>query len=99
MITTPPGLMNGRFQNQLNTYPRTSLTTRTGLTRAPTLYGDRSGSPKTSVSCWRGARTSSWGRIAAIVPEHQEIPADAKLSFDPKGINLYADSWRLELGA
>ena len=37
--------------------------------------------------------------IAIIVPEHDEIPADAKLSFDPKGINLYADSWRLELGA
>src|SRR5690606_587917 len=37
--------------------------------------------------------------IAAIVPEHQEIPADAKLSFDPRGINLYADSCRVELGA
>jgi glycerol transport system ATP-binding protein len=36
--------------------------------------------------------------VAIIVPEHDEIPADAKLSFDPKGINLYADSWRLELG-
>ena len=35
--------------------------------------------------------------IAAIMPEREEIPADAKLSFDPKGINLYADSWRLDL--
>ncbi len=37
--------------------------------------------------------------LAIIVPEHDEIPANACLSFDPKGINLYADSWRLELGA
>ena len=35
--------------------------------------------------------------LAVIVPEKQEIPADAKLSFDPKGINLYADSWRVEM--
>jgi glycerol transport system ATP-binding protein len=35
--------------------------------------------------------------VAIIVPEHDEIPADARLSFDPKGVNLYADSWRLEL--
>jgi glycerol transport system ATP-binding protein len=37
--------------------------------------------------------------VAIIVPEQDEIPADARLSFDPRGINLYADSWRLELGA
>jgi glycerol transport system ATP-binding protein len=37
--------------------------------------------------------------VAAIVPEQEEIPTDPKLSFDPRGINLYADSWRLELGA
>jgi len=37
--------------------------------------------------------------VAVIVPEHEEIPADPRLSFDAKGINLYADSWRLELEA
>ncbi len=37
--------------------------------------------------------------LAAIVDEHGEIPADARVSFDPRGINLYADSWRVELGA
>ena len=37
--------------------------------------------------------------LAIIVPEHDEIPADPRLAFDPKGINLYANSWRLELGA
>ncbi len=36
--------------------------------------------------------------IAAIVAEHAEIPADPKIAFDPAGINLYADSWRVELG-
>ncbi len=37
--------------------------------------------------------------IAAIVPEDGEIPADARISFDPAGINLYANSWRVEMGA
>jgi glycerol transport system ATP-binding protein len=36
--------------------------------------------------------------VAAIVGENEEIPTDARMSFDPKGINLYADSWRVELG-
>lgn len=35
--------------------------------------------------------------LAIIVPEHGEIPAEPHVSFDPQGINLYADSWRLEL--
>jgi glycerol transport system ATP-binding protein len=37
--------------------------------------------------------------LAMIVPEHGEIPAEPRVSFEPRGINLYADSWRLELGA
>jgi glycerol transport system ATP-binding protein len=37
--------------------------------------------------------------LAVVVPEHNEIPAEPRLSFEAKGINLYADSWRLELGA
>lgn len=37
--------------------------------------------------------------IAAIVGEDDEIPADAKVSFEPAGINIYADSWRVEMGA
>lgn len=36
--------------------------------------------------------------IAAVVPEGAEIPADPHISFDPAGINLYADSWRIETG-
>jgi glycerol transport system ATP-binding protein len=37
--------------------------------------------------------------IAAILPEHHELPAEPRVSFDPKGINIYADSWRQALGA
>ena len=36
--------------------------------------------------------------IAAIVGEDAEIPADPRIEFDPAGINLYADSWRVETG-
>jgi|SRR5690606_35750824 glycerol transport system ATP-binding protein len=36
--------------------------------------------------------------IAAILGEDEEIPSEPKLSFDPAGINIYADSWRVELG-
>ena len=45
-------------------------------------------------------RASLEGReIAAIVGEDEEIPADPKVFFDPAGINVYADSWRVEMGA
>ncbi len=39
--------------------------------------------------------------IAAIVPEDAEIPAEPRVAFDPAGINLYANSWRVanEAGA
>ncbi|QDC02352.1 ABC transporter ATP-binding protein [Mesorhizobium sp. 8] len=37
--------------------------------------------------------------VAAIVGEDEEIPAEPKLSFDPAGINIYAGSWRVEMGA
>ncbi|MBL8582511.1 MAG: ABC transporter ATP-binding protein, partial [Rhizobiaceae bacterium] len=36
--------------------------------------------------------------VAAILSEDEEIPADPHLSFDPAGINIYAGSWRVELG-
>jgi glycerol transport system ATP-binding protein len=35
--------------------------------------------------------------IAAIVREGEEIPAEPHITIDPKGLNLYADSWRIEL--
>ncbi|MDZ4760351.1 MAG: ABC transporter ATP-binding protein [Alphaproteobacteria bacterium] len=43
-------------------------------------------------------RTRVAGRdIAIVLQEGAEIPADARVSFDPAGMNLYADSWRVEL--
>ena len=45
-------------------------------------------------------RASLEGReIAAILGEDESIPADPKITFDPAGINIYADSWRVETGA
>jgi glycerol transport system ATP-binding protein len=34
--------------------------------------------------------------VVAVLREGQEIPADPHITFDPKGLNLYADSWRIE---
>ncbi len=42
-------------------------------------------------------RTEFEGReIVAIIGEDAEIPADPHLTFADEGINLYADSWRIE---
>ena len=44
-------------------------------------------------------RASLEGRdIAAIIGEDADIPADPHVRFDPKGINIYADSRRVEMG-
>jgi len=45
-------------------------------------------------------RASLEGReIAAVLGEDEEVPSDPKVVFEPKGINLYAGSWRVEMGA
>ena len=36
--------------------------------------------------------------IAVIVGEDETIPESPRIRFDPAGINLYADSWRVDLG-
>jgi ABC-type sugar transport systems, ATPase components len=33
--------------------------------------------------------------IAIVVTEDSEIPADARVTFDPAAINIYANSWRV----
>lgn len=33
--------------------------------------------------------------ISIIVDEDGEIPAEPRVTFDPKGVNIYADSWRV----
>jgi glycerol transport system ATP-binding protein len=35
--------------------------------------------------------------IAAIIGEDDSVPVNPKLNFDPAGINLYANSWRVDL--
>ncbi|RED44266.1 ABC transporter ATP-binding protein [Aestuariispira insulae] len=37
--------------------------------------------------------------IAIVIGEDESVPTDAKIAFDPKGINVYANDWRVELGA
>ncbi len=45
-------------------------------------------------------RASLEGReIAAVIGEDEDVPAEPKVRFDPAGINIYADSWRVEMGA
>ncbi|QPC87703.1 ATP-binding cassette domain-containing protein [Mesorhizobium sp. NBSH29] len=45
-------------------------------------------------------RASLDGRdLAAIISEDAEIPSDPHVTFDPEGINIYAGSWRVEMGA
>ncbi len=34
--------------------------------------------------------------IAVMLQEGEEIPADPHITFDPKGVHLYADSWRVD---
>lgn len=35
-------------------------------------------------------------RVSAIVRENGEIPAEPRITFEPEGINVYVDSWRVE---
>lgn len=35
--------------------------------------------------------------VAAVLQEGEEIPADPHIVFDPNGVHLYADSWRVAL--
>ena len=45
-------------------------------------------------------RASLQGReLAVILGENEAVPEDPRVSFDPAGINIYADSWRVEMGA
>ena len=37
--------------------------------------------------------------ITAILKEGEDLPSDPHVSFDPKGVHLYADSWRVEFSA
>ena len=38
-------------------------------------------------------------RIAIVVPEDDEIPADAGIRLDPSAIGIFADSWRVKMEA
>ncbi len=45
-------------------------------------------------------RTSFAGHpLTVVVPEDREIPSEPRITFDPKAIGIYADSWRVGTGA
>ena len=35
--------------------------------------------------------------LAAVLPEGETVPAEPRVRFDPAGVNLYADDWRVAL--
>ncbi len=37
--------------------------------------------------------------LTIVVPEDGEIPSDPRVTFDPRAIGIYADSWRVGTGA
>jgi glycerol transport system ATP-binding protein len=48
---------------------------------------------------YRVAHLSMQGlALAAMLREGEEVPADPRVSFDPAGVHVYADSWRIETG-
>jgi glycerol transport system ATP-binding protein len=48
----------------------------------------------------RVVRAKLEGRdLAVIVREDDDIPAEPRVAFDPVGISIYADSWRVDYGS
>ena len=35
--------------------------------------------------------------VAAVLPEGEPLPAEPRVRFDPAGVNLYADDWRVPM--
>jgi glycerol transport system ATP-binding protein len=66
---------------------------------------DRQGMPVTisqveDIGRHKVARATFAGQpLTIVVPEDDEIPADPRVTFDPAGINIYADSWRVKTEA
>ncbi|MDB5523758.1 MAG: putative 2nd binding component of glycerol transporter, partial [Rhizobium sp.] len=66
---------------------------------------DREGMPVTisqveDIGRHKVARATFAGQpLTIVVPEDEEIPADARVTFDPAAINIYADSWRVKTEA
>ncbi|MBS3647088.1 ABC transporter ATP-binding protein [Pseudaminobacter sp. 19-2017] len=85
----PPANASGRIE--LGIRPEYVRIGRSGLPVRVTKVED--------VGRHKIVRASLEGReIAAILGEDETLPADARVSFDPVGINLYQDSWRIETG-
>ncbi|MBB4443545.1 MULTISPECIES: ABC transporter ATP-binding protein [Rhizobium] len=82
--------------------PKTSGTTKTELGIRPEFIRlGREGMPVTiskveDIGRQKIVRARFAGQpIAIVVPEDADIPADARVTFDPSAISIYADSWRV----
>lgn len=94
-----------RFGNaviRLPAMPQTAMEGRAELGIRPEFVAlDREGLAATiakveDIGRQKILRATVEGReIAAIVPEHMEIPAEPRLAFRPEGINLYVESRRV----
>ncbi len=83
-----PGAVEGAVE--LGVRPEFVRLGREGLPVAVTKVED--------IGRHKVVRATLEGReIAAIVGENAEVPAEPHVSFDPAGINLYANSWRVDL--
>ncbi|NYT34963.1 MULTISPECIES: ABC transporter ATP-binding protein [Rhizobium] len=82
--------------------PKTSGTVKTELGIRPEFIRlGREGMPVTvskveDIGRQKIVRARFAGQpIAIVVPEDADIPADARVTFDPSAISIYADSWRV----
>jgi glycerol transport system ATP-binding protein len=86
-LPAPPRETSGRIE--LGIRPEYVRLSQTGIPVSVTKVED--------VGRHKIVRATLEGRdIAAILGEDEAVPADARVSFDPAGINLYRDSWRIE---
>ncbi|MBB5752691.1 ABC transporter ATP-binding protein [Prosthecomicrobium pneumaticum] len=85
-----PGPVEGRIE--LGIRPEFVRVGREGLPVAVSKVED--------VGRHKVVRATLEGRpIAALIGEDEDVPAEPRVRFEPAGINLYVDAWRVELGS
>ena len=97
-MTIPPGTV------PLVTMPRVTIIGGSVAGLSLGLLLARRGIPATIVRMedagrYRVAHLDMLGMpIAAMLRDGESAPAAPHISFDPAGVHLYADSWRVDLG-
>ena len=92
MITLPGAPVSGEGALELGIRPEFVKVGREGMPASIRKVED--------IGRQKIVRANLEGReIAAILGEHDDVPADPRIAFEPEGINLYAGSWRVEMRA